>query len=120
MMGSYAYRKVDIEGVGCFTVPKPVWDLLQDIDTIRDETATDLVTVRAKWQAATDSLEVITNDAVRFLARAEAAIAERDTLRGIAREALAYSSPLSYDMGTEDYEQVYRKALEAIVTPQDK
>lgn len=36
MVAGFTSRKADIEGVGCFTVPKPVWDLLQDIDTILD------------------------------------------------------------------------------------
>lgn len=53
-MGSYAYSKVDIEGVGCFTVAKPVRDLLVEIGAERDYLREELAARRAIAQNALD------------------------------------------------------------------
>lgn len=103
-MGSYAYRKVDIEGVGCFTVPKPVWDLLQDIDTIRADAIAERDAARAERDALRD-------DNIRTAGILGAVMRERDKLRAIAQAAL--------DNGGDRelvYAPLYQQALEDIAS----
>lgn len=54
---------------------------VQEIETWLAKAQAELDAIKAKWQAAMASLEVITSDAIKFLARAEAAEAQLAALQ---------------------------------------
>lgn len=122
-MGSYKYRKVEIEGVGCFTVPAPVWDLLQDIDTVRDNAISERDALREEVALLNAAIEsdaenrIEAHDAANQ-ARAFAADLREElaVLRAIAQNALDHGGDRELV-----YAPLYHQALEDIASePQEE